>query len=204
MADFKIAFALTMGHEGEYSFDPDDRGGETYRGISRIHNPGWTGWKIIDDEKIRLGITGYPLKGKVDQLNNVLRCNTALDNAARDFYQEEYWKKSKCHLIEEQELCNEIFDNAVNMGVGRAIELIQKACNLLNRNQSDWKDIKVDCGFGTATLEALLKCIKFRGLKFTFNVVNMLQAKHYIEWLEQNPIQEKFYGVFKRVKVQWN
>ena len=35
MADFNIAFEITMGHEGGYSFDKDDAGGETYRGISR-------------------------------------------------------------------------------------------------------------------------------------------------------------------------
>lgn len=203
MADFKIAFALTMGHEGEYSFDPDDRGGETYRGISRIHNPGWSGWKIIDDEKARLGITGFPNQILINKLNLSLFRNGTLDFSVRDFFKENYWEKTKCHLIEDQDLCNEIFDNAVNMGVGRAIELIQKACNLLNRNQLDWKDIKVDCKFGPATLEALLKCVKFRGLKFTFNVINMLQAKHYIEWMEKNPTQEKFYGVFKRVKVTW-
>lgn len=39
MADFQESFRIAMGHEGGYSKDPDDAGGETYKGISRKFNP---------------------------------------------------------------------------------------------------------------------------------------------------------------------
>ena len=40
---FLTAFANTMIHEGGYSVDPGDSGGETYMGISRHHWPDWAG-----------------------------------------------------------------------------------------------------------------------------------------------------------------
>jgi hypothetical protein len=46
-----VALGFTLGYEGEWVNDPDDRGGETYRGISRVHWPKWAGWAIIDAEK---------------------------------------------------------------------------------------------------------------------------------------------------------
>ncbi|MFM7564688.1 MAG: glycosyl hydrolase 108 family protein, partial [Planctomycetota bacterium] len=39
MADFAIAFDETMINEGGYVDDPDDRGGETYRGVARRFHP---------------------------------------------------------------------------------------------------------------------------------------------------------------------
>ena len=48
MADFRTAYYLTMGHEGGYNNDPDDVGGETYKGIARNYHASWEGWKIVD------------------------------------------------------------------------------------------------------------------------------------------------------------
>ncbi|MBW1801582.1 MAG: hypothetical protein JRJ85_12745, partial [Deltaproteobacteria bacterium] len=44
MAKFDEAFEKTTAIEGGYVFDPDDAGGETYKGISRRFNPSWGGW----------------------------------------------------------------------------------------------------------------------------------------------------------------
>jgi lysozyme family protein len=55
MAHFKTAYALTMGHEGIYSNNPKDRGGETYKGIARKFHPSWEGWKAIDRMKNKPG-----------------------------------------------------------------------------------------------------------------------------------------------------
>ena len=55
MADFEKAFINTMGYEGGYVYDPDDAGGETYKGISRRYHPSWPGWRIIDKVKISGG-----------------------------------------------------------------------------------------------------------------------------------------------------
>ena len=51
MANFNESFNITLGYEGGYSNDPDDAGGETYKGISRRYHPGWKGWALIDELK---------------------------------------------------------------------------------------------------------------------------------------------------------
>ena len=52
MAEFSEAFTQTAAHEGGYSNDPLDRGGETYRGIARVHHPDWAllvHLELVDD-----------------------------------------------------------------------------------------------------------------------------------------------------------
>ena len=51
MSYFLDAYSITLQHEGGYGNDPDDVGGETYKGISRVYNPSWKGWGLIDDYK---------------------------------------------------------------------------------------------------------------------------------------------------------
>lgn len=41
MAEFNIAFQKTLTHEGGYVNDPEDSGGETYKGISRNNHKNW-------------------------------------------------------------------------------------------------------------------------------------------------------------------
>ena len=51
MADFRLAYKKIEAAEGGYVNDPDDKGGETYKGISRKANPDWDGWISIDQIK---------------------------------------------------------------------------------------------------------------------------------------------------------
>lgn len=46
--NFLKSYDILIKHEGGYVNDPDDKGGETYKGIARKFNPDWKGWKIID------------------------------------------------------------------------------------------------------------------------------------------------------------
>ena len=48
MADFRESFNKVILAEGGYVNDPDDKGGETYLGISRVNHPYSTMWDIID------------------------------------------------------------------------------------------------------------------------------------------------------------
>ncbi len=45
---FKVTFPLILAKEGIYDFDPDDGGGETVFGITRVYEPTWKGWAIVD------------------------------------------------------------------------------------------------------------------------------------------------------------
>ena len=48
MADYKHSIAKVLRTEGGYVNDKDDSGGETYKGISRVNWPRWSGWVIVD------------------------------------------------------------------------------------------------------------------------------------------------------------
>ena len=48
---FEAAMDYMQPSEGGYVCDPDDSGGETFRGISRRVWPDWAGWKLIDQAK---------------------------------------------------------------------------------------------------------------------------------------------------------
>lgn len=189
MTSFNKAFDKTMGHEGGYSNDPDDFGGETYRGISRRFHPTWQGWRIIDGLR----------RGSLHRLTDTIQ--KELDLLTRQFYQENYWNKFGGDQISFQPLAEELFDTSVNLGVGRAVKFLQIALNCLNRNQSLYDDLKEDGIFGLKTLDAL-NCIDGDDLKLIFKMLNVLQGIHYITIMQSDPTQEKFCrGWFKRVAI---
>lgn len=180
MANFKEAFDKTMIHEGGYSNDPDDVGGETYRGIARKFNPNWEGWKIID------------AKGIDKKL---------LDPLVENLYKEKYWNPFLGDEL-DQIIANEMFDTAVNMGVGRAVKFLQRSLNLLNRNGKLYSDIVEDGDFGNNTMRAYNSLPK-KDLFILFNMMNVLQGMHYIEYMTKSPTQEKFArGWFNRVEIK--
>lgn len=113
MSDFQTAYQLTAINEGGYSNDPTDSGGETYAGISRKNFPHWTGWATVDKYKpMKQGqyIEDHGLKGLVMM-----------------FYEVNFWKPIKGYALESQELANYLYDTAVNMGVGVALQLLKQS-----------------------------------------------------------------------------
>ncbi len=104
MADFAKAFVLTMKAEGGYDNDPQDPGGETYKGIARKMNSKWDGWIIIDMMKKE---RNFPVN-----LDN----NVKLQEKIKAFYEVNYWDKIRGDDIENQDIAESIFDFAVNAG----------------------------------------------------------------------------------------
>lgn len=191
MANFEISHRNTKGFEIGYSNDKDDRGGESYNGISRVYNPGWGGWEIID---------GLKSIGRVDLINN----NGKLDKLADKFYKQKHWDALQLDNISDQAIADELFDNAVNMGNGKSIEYLQRSLNILNRNEREdfYRDLLIDRKFGPVTFNALTVAIK-KNSKMLLNIINGFQVKHYIEIMEFRPKQEKYIGWFKRVTISW-
>jgi lysozyme family protein len=193
MANFDESYDITLGHEGGYSNDPDDVGGETYKGVARTYYPNWAGWIIIDAAK------------SDPQFPNNLRGNDALDTMIRQFYKETYWNLFWGDQIPNQEVANELFDTGVNMGVGRAVKYLQKALNVLNRNQNDYADVVEDGSFGMNTLGALNQYLAIDDESFLLKIMNILQGMHYIDYMTKSPTQEKFArGWLKRVSINKN
>ena len=120
MADFKKAFLLILVNEGGYGNDPDDPGGETYKGIARKMNPDWLGWHIID---LLMKLPGFP---ESLQSADAIEIKKQLDYEVSSFYYTHFWLKINGDKIADQQVAESIFDFAVNAGISVSISLSQK------------------------------------------------------------------------------
>src|ERR1700755_118485 len=106
MADFLPAFNITMENEGGYANNPNDSGGETWRGIARNYWPKWSGWPIVD----QIVATNPP------DLNQALFADASLNTMVEEFCQQNFWDTESLSDINCQQTANQLFDIAVNMG----------------------------------------------------------------------------------------
>ena len=114
MAKFEHALQLLLQHEGGYVDDPDDPGGETYKGIARKKQPEWIGWTTIDRAK---KLPGFPAS-----LEDIPNLQTEIFR----FYKAIFWDKVGGDRIDDQDVARSIFDFAVNSGVSTSVGLAQK------------------------------------------------------------------------------
>lgn len=119
--DFDKIFDKLIVDEGGYSNDPEDSGGETYKGISRKFHPENPIWLIIDSHK--------------DQWNFEQFLNTSpeLSKYVHKFYYDLY-KKNKVNEFKQYNLKEKLFSMIVNMGESKAILILQRSFNLLKRS----------------------------------------------------------------------
>lgn len=179
MADFQIAFAQTSVHEGGYANNVRDRGGETFRGISRINWPGWKGWPEIDAAKE---------SGK--NLNAIK--NKKLDGLVADFYLDFFWRPLKCGDLENQLVAGEVFDTAVNMGPKVAAKFLQESANILGQS------LELDGVIGPKTIAAVNACDPDDLLR----LLNLMQGARYLEIVRRDPGQRVFIrGWLRRTDV---
>ena len=179
---------ITLKYEGLYSNDPDDFGGETYKGISRNKHPNWPGWKIIDSYTLPL-----PFSDKVEK---------NLFHIVKKFYRLKFWDEIMGNKITSLEIAQELFDTAVNMGNHRAIKFLQQSLNLLNRTGVLFTDLVVDGIVGPKTLHALEIIIEARDTEILVLWMNVFQGMHYAKIMKKNPLQEKYArGWAKRIKI---
>lgn len=187
MADFLKAFRKTSGHEGGYSNHSVDRGGETFKGISRRYFPDWSGWEIVDAYK---GDRRFP---------ELLEADDDLQYRVESFFQARFWDANSLGDLRSQELAEELYDTGVNLGTSRAARFLQEALNLTNRNGADYPDIKVDGRIGPVTVAAANNHSNIRNV---IKTVNIMQGWHYIEQCRLVPSQEEFFnGWLERVHL---
>lgn len=127
MANFKTALDKVLYREGGYVNDPDDKGGETYKGISRKYNPDWKGWHIIDNTK----------KEHPKDFKGYLNRNPELEKAVYDLYKDKYWDCFDLDEIPNQQVANIMFDTCVNQGAVAAIKFAERSLGL--RETGIWK-----------------------------------------------------------------
>jgi lysozyme family protein len=114
MANFEKALLKVLKNEGGYVNDPQDPGGETYKGIARNVWPKWGGWQKVDYYKSQN-------KGFEQSLNS----DNTLQEWVELFYRQCFWDKLKANDINNQDVADSIFDFAVNAGVSTSSSLAQ-------------------------------------------------------------------------------
>jgi lysozyme family protein len=113
MADFTQAFQLMIAHEGGYVNDPDDPGGETYKGVARKIFSKWDGWTKVDMLKRQ---PNFPAN---------LDKDVDLQEDVSHFYRITFWDKINGDQITNQDVASSIFDFGVNAGSGTSASLAQ-------------------------------------------------------------------------------
>lgn len=142
---FKDTLALVLKWEGVYDNDPDDDGGETCFGITRVFEGSWYGWSIVDG--LRAAGIATALWSK----------NEPLMDAVTVYYQAVFTRLGLDDCPSEKlDAC--IMGGYVNQGP-RVIKWLQEAVADLN------VPVKVDGLSGAATTAALKKAICDLGME---------------------------------------
>jgi lysozyme family protein len=171
-ADFLTAYQTVLSHEGGYINDPDDPGGETYKGVSRKLWSSWEGWEIIDRAKRKSGFPGN------------LEKETDLQELIKDFYRQKFWDSIQGNNINDQNVATSIFDFAVNAGVSTSASLVQLVVKT-----------EVDGVIGKNTIEAL-NAFDTDHFLSAFTVAKIAR---YVTIVKKRPSSQKyFYGWVRR------
>ena len=121
MASFTRAFAKTVAAEGGYVNNPNDKGGETYMGITRKNHSKLKMWATID--KLKTTLTKR-------ELNAALKKDGDVQAEVRIVYKTNYWDPLKLDDINSQPIANQFFDVTKKRKLKAAIKMMQRIANL--------------------------------------------------------------------------
>jgi lysozyme family protein len=121
LADFLKSYQRTCNHEGKYANHPNDKGGETWKGIARNYHPRWKGWPIVDEYKQKYQ--------SVKELNKALSLDVKLEDYVESFYKVNFWDINRLSELNSQLVAENVFDCSVNCGTGTGARILQKAIN---------------------------------------------------------------------------
>ena len=165
MAKFNPALLKVLAHEGGYVNDPDDLGGETYKGIARNAHSSWDGWQIIDSKKNNMD---FP-----QSLDSDLK----LQNLVEKFYLVNFWDSLNIEQIQNQTNADSFFDFAVNTGSITAARMIQSIVG-----------VKIDGIIGTQSLYK----INFMDVGYFQAAFTLAKIKYYMNLIRKRPMNKKF------------
>ncbi len=172
MADFDSAYKKMLNHEGGYVNDPQDPGGETYKGVARKMHSKWPGWDLIDMAKQQ---SSFPKN---------LDKDAELQEMIFDFYKTNFWNVVKGDDLENQQVAESIFDFGVNAGNATSARLAQMVV-----------EAKVDGVIGKITTQRLNE---FDPDHFLASFA-LAKIARYVSIVKKRPTSRKyFYGWVRR------
>lgn len=158
----------------------NDKGGLTYKGISRNFNPYWIGWSYIDE------ILEENKDSDYGEVSLILEKRVLLQNEVSNFYKIQYWDRIWGNALRDQKLANSFFLFAVNVGLKTAIKKIQSLV-----------DTKEDGIMGVITINK----INNFGF-FLLDLFKEAQKKYYHDLVAVDKDREKFLkGWLRRVET---
>jgi lysozyme family protein len=164
MNNFPYAIEMPLKSEGGYANDPKDPGGETYRGISRLAYPDWTGWAKLDAIADKKYNQVFP----------------ALENEVQLFYYNEKWLKNNLDKIDDKDVAAAALDTVIQHGKGAT--LIQRALQNIGR------PVSVDGKIGPDTVSALNKSTP----KTFLSALHDVREAYYQTLVDKDPSLAKF------------
>lgn len=105
---------------------------------------------------------------------------------AKEIYYTDFWIKNKFDKIISDDVAQKCFDTSVNIGSLKTITLIQRTCNLIDKDPS--RRLKVDGVIGSKTL-AFVNTLDESEFLFVFRD---LQAEYYKALVRRKPKKKKF------------
>lgn len=180
-ADVKKALEVVFGHEGGLQCDRDDPGN-------------WSGGKVGAGKqgctKFGIATNSYP--------NLDIRHLTIAQAAT--IYEQDYWKPLRLSQFKSQGLATEIFDTAVNCGVGTAARIVSRCCNHLNGRGADFP---VTSKITDETIWWLNEYTRTKSNRVRFyKLLNGYQLGRYIDIANKNPKMDR-YLVSWLSRVNW-
>ena len=98
-----------------------ENGGETYKGVSRVYNPHWAGWVLVDRWKVKMG-------GKVPY--NYKFPDPSLDLLVKQVMKQNYWDALSLDKVKNQSLADFMADFGVNSGAHTVAKETQRFLKL--------------------------------------------------------------------------
>ena len=137
---------------------------------------------IVDDPKDAGGLTNMGISQRAYPDEDIRGLTV---ERAKELYKRDYWDRYRTGDLPDR-LRHIYVDMCINMGGGRAIKILQEACNSKNATKID-----VDGGIGPATIKAASNVEPFR--------LRAYRVMFYAELVMKKPEQERFWvGWFKR------
>ena len=168
MADFKVAMKELARVEGGYKLvnNQNDRGGETFCGISRRWNPKWEGWELIDKLK----------------MNDDQDSRKELVRLTQQFYLTGYWNKIQGDQITSQTSAEYMFKDCVLSGLTSSVKQVQKVVGVTQ-----------DGKLGTITLTSVNAMIQFNERIF-LHLLALDEIVNYTKIVRKHPEQDMFFN----------
>ena len=187
--DFNKALQHTLKFEGGYAHDPDDRGGETFRGISRRSWPDWPGWILIDRTK-EAGLLG------AKAIDSRFAADEKMKGLVADFYYRRFWRPVEG--VNPPRLRAKLFDTAVNVGLVRAVKFLQGAINDFETSEP----LTVDGVPGPKTRTALTMALTLAQAEGQLLMGFVRRQSDHYQALAKRPGQTKFLRGWLR-RAEW-